>query len=143
MPQNPKMLPTSPPRDPKRFPKIPQDPPKDPKSKIWVHKGSQRDPTGLPKLNILDIFGVHFGLLGSLGDPMGAFRLKDRFWTDFGNFLVTLGRAFEGQGGTMNSQNGPQVSPQRSQNRCKEWGDAFCKKLCMQMLGGSAMAKCS
>ena len=44
---------------------------------------------------------------------MGAFRLKDIFWTDFGNFLVTLGRAFGAKGGPMNSQNGPQVSPQR------------------------------
>ena len=44
---------------------------------------------------------------------MGAFRLKGRFWTDLGSFLVTLGRAFGGQGETMNAQNGPQVSPQR------------------------------
>ena len=84
MPQNPKMLPTGLPGDPKRFPKIPQAPPNDPKSKIWVPKGSQRDPTRPQKLNILDIFGLHFGLLGSLGDPMGAFRLKDIFWIDFG-----------------------------------------------------------
>ena len=44
---------------------------------------------------------------------MGAFRLKGRFWIDLGSFLVTLGRAFGGQGETMNAQNGPQVSPQR------------------------------
>ena len=70
-------------------------------------------PSGRNFLNILDFFRRHFGLLGSLGDPMGAFRLKDRFWTDLGSFLVTLGRAFGGQGETMNAQNGPQVSPQR------------------------------
>ena len=31
---------------------------------------------------ILEPFWFHFGLLGCLGEPMGAFRLKDRFWTD-------------------------------------------------------------
>ena len=76
--------------DPKRFPKILQDPPKDPKSKIWVPKGCQRDPTRTQKLMFFDIFWIHFGLLGSLGNPMGAFRLKGRFWTDFGIFLVSL-----------------------------------------------------
>ena len=95
MPQNPKMLATSFTRDPKRFPKIPQDPPKDPKSKIWVPKGSRSHKA--PKaqhFEILDICGVDFGLLGSMGDSMGTFRLKDRFWTDFGKFLVTLGKPF-------------------------------------------------
>ena len=40
---------------------------------------------------------------------MGAFRLKDRFWTDFGDPWESLWA----KGGTMNPQNGPQVSPQR------------------------------
>ena len=44
---------------------------------------------------------------------MGAFRLNVKFWTDLGSFLVTLRKAFGGQGRTMNSQNGPQVSPQK------------------------------
>ena len=44
---------------------------------------------------------------------MGAFRLKGRFWIDLGSFLVTLGKAFGGQGETKNAQNGPQFSPQR------------------------------
>ena len=70
-------------------------------------------PSGHNLLNFLDLFRLIFGLLGSLGEPMGAFRLKGRFWTDLGSFLVTLGRAFGGQGETMNAQNGPQVSPQR------------------------------
>ena len=43
-------------------------------------------PSGRNLLNFLDLFRLIFGLLGSLGEPMGAFRLKGRFWSDLGRF---------------------------------------------------------
>ena len=67
---------------------------------------------------------------------MGAFRLKDRFWTNLGNFLVTLGRAFGGQGGDHELPKWatgltPKVSGVISggPKRFREWRDAFCRKL--------------
>ena len=78
------------PKGSKKIPKDPTGSPKGTQTQNMGAKGSQRGPTRTQKLNILSILGVHFGLLGSLGNPMGAFRLKGRFWTDFGIFLVSL-----------------------------------------------------
>ena len=80
---------------------------------------------------------------------MRAFRLKDRFGIDFGSFLVTLGKAFGGQGGDHELPKwATGLTPKASgvisgsQNRCREWGDTFCKKLC-RFGEAFARAKCS